>query len=602
MLENRKHYGKRRFQRLYKLDLLLATDDDSDTSGLPTKVVMVGGSGQTNTPLPETPSLGQRVPLGVVPVNRNSSGSVLATASKHASTGSSKRDSSGSRVGVPETPRVLANQFSDVLLLRLPALSLFTAVTADPHTDTPSIAESSKRAKILSRLSKPFRAERVRPATEPQPVKRTASILELTRRLSSSSSLSSLKLFTKRSSTKPRLDALMISAPVLHMLLQEKIRHKFPDSTLMMLLRGGTAVHTAEFEATQLRTLVLHTTHQAVLPFDAYVELILPRFTLRKLAELLFLEVFVESSHAGERVNVLKVMALDGEMSRDDMVRELVITRAMSGTAGYVDYVGAAVVQGGFPEPLLAAWDRFASEFPAEALNTRPDHYDSQQLFLVIEMAYAGEDLEHFQVSNWQQAHAIFWAIVRALAVGEQQCRFEHRDLHWGNITIREQADYSRLASATEDWDMDLDDMPADRTTQVHIIDYTLLKMQSAGSLWSAALNDPQLFSGKGDYQFEVYKMMREWCNGDWEQDSPSNAFWAHYLADKLVHAKGLVAVDARTSEVVNVERETWCWQAMRECVRVLNPRGKRFGRGGLAHRFGSAGDVLAWGEAKGYV
>ena len=49
-----------------------------------------------------------------------------------------------------------------------------------------------------------------------------------------------------------------------------------------------------------------------------------------------------------------------------------------------------------------------------------------------------GTDLETIVLNNAAQGFAIFEQVAHAIAVAEQTLKFEHRDLHWGNILVRD--------------------------------------------------------------------------------------------------------------------------------------------------------------------
>ena len=61
-----------------------------------------------------------------------------------------------------------------------------------------------------------------------------------------------------------------------------------------------------------------------------------------------------------------------------------------------------------------------------------------EQLFVAIEFANGGRDLEHTKLKNATQGLSIFLQIAHALAVSERALESEHRDLHWGNILVKE--------------------------------------------------------------------------------------------------------------------------------------------------------------------
>lgn len=47
---------------------------------------------------------------------------------------------------------------------------------------------------------------------------------------------------------------------------------------------------------------------------------------------------------------------------------------------------------------------------------------------------------------------------------------------------------------------------------------------------------DPEVFQGAGDYQFDIYRIMREDVNSDWSEYAPvTNIRWLHYLLDKIL-------------------------------------------------------------------
>ena len=51
---------------------------------------------------------------------------------------------------------------------------------------------------------------------------------------------------------------------------------------------------------------------------------------------------------------------------------------------------------------------------------------------------FTGTDLENITLNNAAQGFAIFEQVAHAIAIAEQTFMFEHRDLHWGNILVRE--------------------------------------------------------------------------------------------------------------------------------------------------------------------
>lgn len=120
------------------------------------------------------------------------------------------------------------------------------------------------------------------------------------------------------------------------------------------------------------------------------------------------------------------------------------------------------------------------------------------------------------------------------LAVAESKYEFEHRDLHWGNILLRptDEAEVhfvlngQRITVATEG-------------VQVTIIDYTLSRMLYKRNYlqFNDLAHDEDLFSATGDYQYEIYRLMRKRLGNVWSAFEPyTNVLWLHYMIDKLIN------------------------------------------------------------------
>ncbi len=53
------------------------------------------------------------------------------------------------------------------------------------------------------------------------------------------------------------------------------------------------------------------------------------------------------------------------------------------------------------------------------------------QVYVVFAFADGGSDLEHFTVRDYAEAVSLLLQVTASLAVAEQACSFEHRDMHW---------------------------------------------------------------------------------------------------------------------------------------------------------------------------
>ncbi|RZB40203.1 uncharacterized protein BDFB_009022, partial [Asbolus verrucosus] len=159
--------------------------------------------------------------------------------------------------------------------------------------------------------------------------------------------------------------------------------------------------------------------------------------------------------------------------------------------------------------------------------------FPSDQLYIVLELANGGQDLESYIFNNALQVFAVFKQTACALAVAESQLKFEHRDLHWGNILISNVDKNKTLRYRLNGKDIDVDT----HGVEVTIIDFTLSRIEFDGVVIFNDLSlDNELFVAKGDYQFEIYRLMQQSNRNEWQHFEPySNILWLHYILDKAV-------------------------------------------------------------------
>ncbi|KAL1023962.1 hypothetical protein UPYG_G00049600 [Umbra pygmaea] len=268
---------------------------------------------------------------------------------------------------------------------------------------------------------------------------------------------------------------------------------------------------------------------------------------LRKVGEGTFGEVFCTTNKAGEKV-ALKIIPIEGaervngeeQKTFGEILHEIIISKELSSlndnkhnrTTGFIGLKDLHCVQGCYPPDLLLAWDHFNNERGSE--NDRPDFFSKDQVFLILEFEFGGSDLENSdgQLSSLNVAKSVLHQVIAALAVAEQELQFEHRDLHWGNVlvqpTVENQSSF--LLNGVKHF-------VQTRGITVKIIDYSLSRLEIDELTVSCDLSeDDLLFEGQGDYQFEIYRIMRKENSNVWSEYHPhSNVLWLHYLCDKLL-------------------------------------------------------------------
>ncbi|XP_061563533.1 uncharacterized protein haspin [Cololabis saira] len=269
-----------------------------------------------------------------------------------------------------------------------------------------------------------------------------------------------------------------------------------------------------------------------------------------KIGEGTFGEVFSTTNASGDTV-ALKIIPIEGDEKVNgeeqktfgEILHEIIISKELSSlkekqhnqTHGFIGLNDLHCVQGCYPPEFLKAWDAFDQRKGSE--NDRPDFFEKTQLFLILEFEFGGTDLENSNgtLASLGVAKSILHQVTAALAVAEQELHFEHRDLHWGNVlvkTTRQRTGSFLLNGAAHSVET--------KGVLVRIIDYSLSRLEIDELTVSCDIsNDEELFMGQGDYQFDIYRLMRQENGNDWNSYHPhTNVLWLRYLCSKLLSMK----------------------------------------------------------------
>ncbi|TXT15882.1 hypothetical protein VHUM_00385 [Vanrija humicola] len=356
---------------------------------------------------------------------------------------------------------------------------------------------------------------------------------------------------------------------------------------------------------------------------------------IRKIGEASYSEVFTVASSSEDEAIVVKIIPLLGESAdastvevpdcseAADVVREVETTKRMSSVpgGGFGNFLGAFVVKGRYPQPLLEAWDEFDNG--SEWKNIRPDVFGESQQYALVALSNGGEDLEGYKFEasrGWVQAASVFWQVADALGRAEKWTDFEHRDLHEGQIlvsAIPPSAPPQPIANYLDS-----------SATAVHatIIDFGLSRLDIPGHGPTSTPLPVEVYEGVGD-QWDVYRAMRERIESvnpepeAWTAFHPiTNVLWLHYLVRRLLRStpslrkprevkrsassapkKGAVA----EKEIIRARSEA-AWHmlvAVEAALRLALAQDDRAPRASRkVQEFASAEEFVMWGKQKGWI
>lgn len=279
---------------------------------------------------------------------------------------------------------------------------------------------------------------------------------------------------------------------------------------------------------------------QSPTPFSSWSSTLEPYFNIVKIAEASYGEVYrlcLKEAHpnfTSSDESVLKILPLKppptskkkaaAQKKREEQMSEVAsvasevkLLQRMSPIPGFTNFRGVLVLRGRPSQPFMDAWREFNNAQPKGEKSVFPDpikkaSYSDEQLWAVIEMQDAGVDLEHVELKTVWEVWDVFWGIALALAKGEEEARFEHRDLHLGNICVRSSRKDEKVGEtgvrSVEGRQMGFTGL------ETTIIDYTLSRSEM-GSRDDIAFMDLEeqewLFEqdASEEYQYEIYRCMR---------------------------------------------------------------------------------------------
>ncbi|XP_043502395.1 uncharacterized protein PF11_0213 [Polistes fuscatus] len=264
----------------------------------------------------------------------------------------------------------------------------------------------------------------------------------------------------------------------------------------------------------------------------------------QKIGEGVYGEVFLYEKD-GQK-SVLKIIPIEGDQlingepqkKFNEILSEIVIAKELHNlrfnkthnTNGFVEVKNIKCIEGKYPEEMIDLWKKYDEEKKSD--NDCPSIFGEKQLYISLELGHGGQDLESFVFETAAEAHTLFIQATLALAVAERSLKFEHRDLHWGNMLISrtdEQYIYYKLDNK--------DILVPSNGIKVCIIDFTLSRMSYQGCcIFNDLALDPTLFTAQGEYQFEIYRLMKDKVLNNWQEFEPhTNVLWLHYTLDKMI-------------------------------------------------------------------
>ncbi|KFD73250.1 hypothetical protein M514_14590, partial [Trichuris suis] len=212
-------------------------------------------------------------------------------------------------------------------------------------------------------------------------------------------------------------------------------------------------------------------------------------------------------------------------------------------------------IKGKYPRELLESWDNYALN--GFGGHDRPDSYTEDQHYVVLFVEYAGDrcvTLQQFYLQTAKQPISVLRQVAVTLCILEKKYKFEHRDLHLGNILVRR--------AKTRSLNYIIDGQPFTiklKGVRCFLMDFTLSRIEMGDKVHFINLSSiSRMFSGEGDDHFDVYRSMRDVVGTSWANFNPkTNVLWLEYLIDYFSKTKcrGAQLPLVRKEHLLNIKR-----------------------------------------------
>lgn len=181
--------------------------------------------------------------------------------------------------------------------------------------------------------------------------------------------------------------------------------------------------------------------------FPAWAEKVAKTFKVTKVAEGSYGEVFKlekkdmpsegsvstpDEGQPAQSSSIFKLIPFRPKSSKsakqtslESLVREVQMLKLMDPVPGFARFKDLKVLQGSYPPSFGEAYYDHKARRPSDSQNPLPSSYRDKQLWALIEMDDAGEDLENLKSPSVYQIFDIFWLTCCALSYGEEQAEFE---------------------------------------------------------------------------------------------------------------------------------------------------------------------------------
>ncbi|VDO09953.1 unnamed protein product [Rodentolepis nana] len=192
------------------------------------------------------------------------------------------------------------------------------------------------------------------------------------------------------------------------------------------------------------------------------------------------------------------------------------------------------LIKGACPQYLCDVYDQY-HERCCLIKHFDLDRFPPDQCWIIIESEMYGRSLNAIPPTCPMAALSVFAQTVLAVAVTETRFRFEHRDLHGGNILLQYDAKDACSQRIPSTYFQGQTLRPRNGPL-AKIIDFTLSRITDRDTaIYTNVSSYRNLFIGNTRSHAHLYREMRDLLKDDWSAFNPrNNAKWIHHIGERI--------------------------------------------------------------------
>ncbi|OQS55739.1 hrk1 [Ecytonucleospora hepatopenaei] len=232
-----------------------------------------------------------------------------------------------------------------------------------------------------------------------------------------------------------------------------------------------------------------------------------------------------------ENYLILKIIDFNDFYTEANFVKEVFTLKTLERYGYTCKFNYSCIATGDVSQDYISALNSYKS--CSEAIT--PFLQSKSKRYGCVFMENGGEDLETFNFKNFEESHYFMTTLIKMMINLQNELKYEHRDLHWGNVLINRKDSTEKNNCVVNDYDQ----IQKNTKLDINLIDFSLSRFSDNNFLVYTDFENKKhnwIFEGDAseDNQFEVYRSMKTHTKSWADFNEYNNVLWIKYLIEKV--------------------------------------------------------------------